>query len=116
VSKNKKLIIFAVLSVIVLFLGTFCVFRNIYNEIQRFRYDVIYQKDDFKTKKDSFAAEVEFHADAVYDWKSEFNIWYEAAIRADMAIGEEAESGFYNEYYDLDSDIVIAQANEHGEY
>lgn len=53
-SKKKKLIIFAVLSVIVLFLGTFCVFRNIYNEIQRFRYDVIYQKDDFKTKKDSF--------------------------------------------------------------
>ena len=54
------------------------------------------------------------------DWKSDIpwlgNKWYESAIRADMAIGEEYESGFYDEYYDLNSDLVKAQANAHGEY
>ena len=64
----------------------------------------------------SFAAEVEFHAEAVDDWKSVFDRWYDAAIRADMSIGEEYESGFYDEYYDLNSDIVKGQANAHGEY
>ncbi len=68
----------------------------------------------------SFAAEVEFHADAIHSWKTDIpmigNKWYEAAVRADMAIGEEYESGFYDEYYDLDSDIVKAQAEVHGEY
>ena len=68
----------------------------------------------------SFAAEVEFHADAVNDWKSDVpiagNIWYEAAIRADMAIGEDAESGNYDKYYDLEGELVKAQAQIHGEY
>lgn len=68
----------------------------------------------------SFAAEVEFHADAINNWQSNIpilgNEWYERAIRADMAIGEEYESGFYDEYYDLDSAIVRAQADAHGEY
>ena len=68
----------------------------------------------------SFAAEVEFHAEAVNDGKSDIPLvgkeWYEAAIRADMAIGEEYESGAYDEYYDLDSDLVKAQAEQHGEY
>jgi len=68
----------------------------------------------------SFAAEVEFHADAIDSWIVGIpiigNQWYEAAIRADMAIGEEYESGFYDDYYDLNSSIVIAQATAHGEY
>lgn len=64
----------------------------------------------------SFAAEVEFHAEAVDDWKKIFDRWYDAAIRADMAVGEEYESGFYDEYYDLESSIVRAQAAAHGEY
>lgn len=64
----------------------------------------------------SLVAEVEFHAEAVDDWKSVFDRWYDAAIRADMAIGEEYESGFYDEYYDLNSTIVKAQAAVHGEY
>lgn len=64
----------------------------------------------------SFAAEVEFHAEAVDNWKSIFDRWYEAAIRADMAVGEEYESGFYDDYYDLNSDIVKGQVNAHGEY
>lgn len=67
-----------------------------------------------------FAAEVEFHADAVYSWQSDVpiigNEWYEAAIRADMAIGEEYESGFYDDYYDPSSALVQAQINVHGEY
>ena len=64
----------------------------------------------------SFAAEVEFHADAVNSWESIFDQWYERAVRADMAIGEEYESGFYDEYYDLNSSIVVAQRNTHGGY
>lgn len=68
----------------------------------------------------SFAAEVEFHADALNDWKTNIpwigNKWYEAALRADMAIGEEYESGFYDDYYDLSGPKVKAQAKAHGEY
>ena len=68
----------------------------------------------------SFAAEVQFHADAVDNWKSDLpfvgDYWYKSAIRADMAIGEDYESGLYDEYYDLNSDIVKAQAEYHGEY
>ena len=76
----------------------------------------------------SFAAEVEFHADALYDWKSGIkdwvligifpsaDKWYNAAIRADMAIGEDSESGFYDQYYDLESDLVKNQAEVHGEF
>lgn len=68
----------------------------------------------------SFAAEVEFHADAIHSWQNQIpylgNKWYEAAIRADMAVGEEAESGYYDEYYDLNGSLVNAQINAHGEY
>ena len=64
----------------------------------------------------SFAAEVEFHADAIDDWKSIFDKWYNAAIRADMSIGEEYESGFYDDYYDLDGTLVKNQIAAHGEY
>jgi hypothetical protein len=70
----------------------------------------------------SFAAEVEYHA----EWVKSFliqdipfgdNVIYDAALRADMAMGEETESGItaYN-YYDLDSAKVQAQAECHGEY
>lgn len=58
----------------------------------------------------SFAAEVEFHADAVDSWQTNMpwkgDDWYDAALRADMAIGEEAESGFYDNYYDLNGELV----------
>lgn len=64
----------------------------------------------------SFAAEVEFHADALYDWKANHPCYYEKALRADMAVGEEDESGIFDEYYKLNSDIVRAQAAIHGEY
>ena len=54
------------------------------------------------------------------DWKSEIcyigNKWYEAGLRADMAIGEENESGYFDEYYDLNGDLVQAQARIHGTY
>ncbi len=39
-----------------------------------------------------------------------------SSLRADMAMGEEDESGFTDGYYDLNSDIVQAQAEYHGEY
>lgn len=54
------------------------------------------------------------------DWKSKFSgvpglkKWYNSAIRADMAIGEEYESGYYDKYYDLDSDMVQEQVKYHG--
>lgn len=68
----------------------------------------------------SFAAEVEFHADAVNSWQNNIpifgNLWYEAAVRADMAVGEEDESGYYDEYYDLNGSLVKAQIDAHGEY
>jgi len=64
----------------------------------------------------SFAAEVQFHADALDDYLSSLPAYYEAALRADMAIGEEYESGMFDDYYDLDSSIVQTQIQYHGEY
>lgn len=70
----------------------------------------------------SFAAEVEFHSDALVDWNKNIPLlgreWYERAIRAGMAIGEEKESngiGGFDEYYNLESDLVKSQKNEHGD-
>ncbi|MGT2883748.1 T7SS effector LXG polymorphic toxin [Streptococcus ferus] len=67
----------------------------------------------------SFAAEVEFHADAVDDWKSSVPFigskWKESAIRADMGLGEENESGNFDRYYNLEDDSVERQKEEHGE-
>ena len=54
-------------------------------------------------------AEVKFHADALVDWKKFLSKWYSAAIRADMAIGEEYESGLYDEYYAPNSNLVKEQ-------
>lgn len=95
----------------------------------------------------SFAAEVEFHADMVGCLNfagtddtltdisilipisageiftflltltpSEVRDMYEAAVRADMGISEEDESGYFDYYYKLNSDIVQNQAQIHGEY
>ena len=41
--------------------------------------------------------------------------WYEAALRADMGVSEEGESGYFD-YYKLNSDIVQNQAQIHGDY
>ena len=70
----------------------------------------------------SFAAEIEFHADALLDWMAKYNDcpvfddWYHSAIRSEMGVGEDSDSGFYDDYFDLESDMVQAQAREHGEY
>ena len=67
----------------------------------------------------SFAAEVEFHADAVDDWKSSIPFagsqWKERAIRADMGLGEEAESGNFDRYYNLEDGSVKKQKEAHGD-
>ena len=47
---------------------------------------------------------------------SEVRDMYEAAVRADMGISEEDESGYFDYYYKLNSDIVQNQAQIHGEY
>lgn len=66
----------------------------------------------------SFAAEVEFHSDALLDWKSIVPGWYNSALRADMGIGETNKYGWagnFDEYYDLDSDMVQSQRDAHGD-
>ena len=64
----------------------------------------------------SFAAEVQFHAEALEDTLSTVPAYYEAALRADMSIGEEYEDGIFDEYYNLNSSIVQTQIQYHGEY
>lgn len=65
----------------------------------------------------SFAAEVVFHARALTDMFSGLDWYYNAAIRADMAIGEEEEYvlGLGDDYYDLESSLVREQVRYHGE-
>lgn len=64
--------------------------------------------------QNSFVAEVQFHAQACDDWKAIIPKWYDAAIVADMGLGEEGESGYTDKYYDLNSEIVKAQEKAHG--
>ena len=56
------------------------------------------------------------HADALFDSKASIEEWYKRALRLEMGLGEESESGFYDKYYNLESDLVQAQAAIHGEY
>ena len=65
----------------------------------------------------SFAAEVQYHAEATEDFFSSLNDYYIKAIRADMNISSDLDlSDLDDYYYDLNSDIVRAQAAVHGEY
>ncbi len=64
----------------------------------------------------SFAAEVVFHAEALEEFWANFSEYYESALRADMALGEEYESGFFDQYYDLEGTLVQEQIQYHGEY
>lgn len=61
----------------------------------------------------SFAAEVECHADAILGWYAD--IAYSKAIRADMCIDEVYGVGTLMGYHVLDSDVVTNQKNVHGE-
>jgi len=45
-----------------------------------------------------------------------FSSYYESAIRADMAIGEEYENGVFDQFYDLGSKWVTDQILHHGEF
>ena len=67
----------------------------------------------------SFVAEIEAHAVWCEDWKKEIpiigeSLWYESAIRADMGLDEEVESGVFDQYYNLDSKMVKEQERVHG--
>ena len=64
----------------------------------------------------SFAAEVKFHSDALLSFWAVNPTWYNAALRADMALGEDRESGLFDQYYDLEGDLVQEQIRYHGEY
>lgn len=92
-----------------------CSINNIYNLSIYEKYAIL-MTHTANVNFNSFAAEVQYHAYALDSALILFDKAYEAAIRADMIIGEEDESGFFDEYYDLDSEIVMAQANYHGAY
>ena len=67
-----------------------------------------------------FAAEAQAHADWVDDFTGKISSsWYNSALRADMAIGEDEEyfvSWVTSEFYDPNGHWVKDQANAHGEY
>ena len=66
----------------------------------------------------SFAAEIVFHADYADRFSNLVFIYdvYESAIKADMGIGEEKESGFSDwYYYNDDSQYVKDQKSNHNE-
>ena len=63
----------------------------------------------------SFAAEVVFHAQELESLWSTFNEYYKHAMRADMSLGEEYESGFLDSYYNLEGALVQDQIRYHGE-
>ena len=69
----------------------------------------------------SFAAEVEFHADALVSWENRLPVmgrvsWYASAIRADMQAGEGSglANRLFSPYYDEHSRLVRRQAELHG--
>ncbi|MFV0364226.1 MAG: hypothetical protein ACK5LL_14235 [Suipraeoptans sp.] len=67
----------------------------------------------------SFVAEIQFHAEACESFQNDIpyfgrKLWYRSAMHADMDLGEELESGNYDEYYDLDSNMVKEQERIHG--
>ena len=64
----------------------------------------------------SFAAEVEFHADAINGLLGDIEKWYSHAVRADMSLDNDYDYSFFERYYDLESSLVQAQAKEHGGY
>lgn len=71
----------------------------------------------------SFAAEVEYHAEALDDWLANYWDWYYGrGIRADMCvecpdtIDWELDYDFLYPYYNLDNPLVKAQVEEHSEY
>lgn len=68
------------------------------------------------TSFNMFAAEVQAHAEYLEDTLSIFDWFYSRALRADMGIGEEYESGMFDSYYDPNDSRVVAQANAHGAY
>jgi hypothetical protein len=67
-----------------------------------------------------FAAEVQFHAEALDDWKQNVPIkgegWYKSAVIADMALGEDDESGGFDQYYNPNNSLVKNQRSVHGDY
>ena len=66
----------------------------------------------------SFVAEIKFHANACVSWEKYFPLlgkkWYSSTMRSDMGLDEEAESGVYDRYYNLNNKIVKEQEKIHG--
>lgn len=67
-----------------------------------------------------FAAEVQFYAMALINWKGKIPFigdrWNNSAVIADMSFGEEIESGWFDSYYNPNNRLVVQQGVLHGIY
>lgn len=63
-----------------------------------------------------FAAEVQFHALALSDWKARFGKWYRSAVVADMSLDDGHYNGMFEDYYDPNGELVKGQRSYHGDY
>ena len=64
----------------------------------------------------SLAAEIQQHAQYLDDIWTVYPGYYNAAVRADLSTIENYENSLIGDYYDLNSEIVQAQASAHGVY
>lgn len=64
----------------------------------------------------SLAAEIQQHAQYLDDIWTVYPGYYNSAVRADLSTIENYENSLIGDYYDLNSEIVQAQASAHGVY
>lgn len=103
---------------------TICDLFNVYikdkDNLSIFEQQIILSIYTADVSYNMFAAEVQFHAQALSDWKQYIPLlgskWYRSAVIADMALGEEYESGVFDEYYNPNSSLVVNQRLYHGDY
>lgn len=66
-----------------------------------------------------FAAEIKFHSDGLEAWQAKIpivgsSVWYARTVVANMEVGEEKESGVFDQYYNPNSKIVKEEEKYHG--
>jgi len=64
----------------------------------------------------SFAAEVQFHAEETISDRAQMQEWYTRAVKADMSVEIKYEVPLFEEYYNLESEMVKIQANNYNDY
>lgn len=71
------------------------------------------------TSYSMFAAEIKFHSDGLEAWQAKIpivgsSVWYARTVVANMEVGEEKESGVFDQYYNPNSKIVKEEEKYHG--